>query len=109
MFATQLGGVLTDVVEHRQRCVTGAPCVILMGDGGAEDGHDPVAGELVDRALEAVHGVGEGREEALHDRVPLLGILLLGKIHRPLDVGEEDGDLLALATGLGGLTHATEA
>ncbi len=109
VLAAQLGGVLADVVEHRQGRVTGAACMVLVGDGGAEDGHDPVAGELVDGALEAVHGVGEGREEALHDRVPLLGVLLLGQVHRSLDVGKEDGDLLALATGLGGLAHAAEA
>ena len=75
VLAAQLGGVLADVVEHLQRRVAGAPRVVLVGDRRAEDGHDPVAGELVDGALEAVHGVGEGREEALHDRVPLLGVL----------------------------------
>ena len=105
VLAPQLGGVLADVVEHLQRRVTGAPRVVLVGDRRAEDGHDPVAGELVDGALEAVHGIGEGGEEALHDRVPLLGILALGHVHRALDVGEEDGDLLALATGLRDLTH----
>jgi hypothetical protein len=40
---------------------------------------------------------GEDREEAIHDLVPLLGINLLGEIHRPLHVGEEDCDLLPLA------------
>ena len=105
VLAPQLGRVLADVVEHLQRRVTGAPPVVLVGDRRPEDGHDPVAGELVDRALEAVHGVGEGGEEALHDRVPLLGVLALGHVHRALDVGKEDGDLLALAAGLGDLTH----
>ena len=32
--------------------VAGAPRVVLVGDRRAEDGHDPVAGELVDGALE---------------------------------------------------------
>ena len=36
--------------------------------------------------------------------VPLFGVELLGQIHRPLHIGEEDGHLLALAFegGLGG-------
>ena len=84
VLAAQLGGVLGDVVEHPQRRVAGAPRVVLVGDRRPEDGHDPVAGELVDGALEAVHGVGEDREEALHDLAPLLGVLLLGQVHRAL-------------------------
>ena len=96
VLAAQLGGVLGDVVEHPQCREAGAPGVILVGHRGAEDGHDPVAGEFVDGALEAVYLVGEDREEALHDPAPLLGVLLLGEVHRALHVGEEHGDLLAL-------------
>jgi hypothetical protein len=44
-----------------------------------------------------VDPVGEDREEALHDPVPVFGVDRLGEIHRPLHVGEEDGHLLALA------------
>ena len=106
MHAAQLGRVLGDVVEHPQRRVAGAPGVVLVGDRGAEDGHDPVAGEFVDGALEAAHVVGEDREEALHDLAPLLGVVLLGKVHRALDVGEEHGDLLALAVGLDAIRTA---
>jgi len=109
VLAAQFGGVLADVVVHLQRRVASPPCVVLVGDGGAEDRHDPVAGELVDRPLEAVHRFGEGGEEALHDRVPLLRILALGHIHRPLDVGEEHRDLLALAAGLRDFIHAAQA
>ena len=98
--AAQLGRVLADVVEHLQRRVAGAPGVVLVGDRRAEDGHDPVAGELVDGALEALDGVGEDREEALHDLAPLLGVVLLGEVHRPLDVGEQHGHLLALGVVL---------
>ena len=106
VLAAQLGGVLGDVVEHPQRREAGAPGVVLVGDRGAEDGHDPVAGEFVDGALEAVHLVGEDREEALHDLAPLLGVVLLGQVHRALDVGEEHGDLLALAVGLDAIRTA---
>jgi hypothetical protein len=44
-----------------------------------------------------VHSLGEYLEEAVKDSVPLLRIELLGQIHRPLHVGEEDGHLFALA------------
>ena len=71
--------------------------MILVRDRRAEQRHDPVAGELVDRPLEAVNALGEDREEAIHDPVPLLGIDLLGELHRALHVGEEDRHLLALA------------
>ena len=80
-----------------QRRVTGALGVVLVRDRRAEERHDAVAGELVDRALEAVHAVGEDREEAVHDLVPLFGIDLLGELHRALHVGEQHRDLLALA------------
>ena len=103
MLAPQLRRVLGDVVEHPQRRVAGAPGVVLMGDRRPEDGHDPVAGEFVDRSLVAVDGLGEDREEALHGRPPLLGVLLLGHVHRALDVGEEHRDELALALGLDSL------
>ncbi len=52
---------------------------------------------VVHPTLEAVNAVGEDREEPIHDLVPLLGIYLLGELHRPLHVGEEDGYLLPFA------------
>jgi hypothetical protein len=71
--------------------------MILVCDRRPEQSHDPVAGVLVDRPLEAVNALGEDREEAIHDPVPLFGIHLLAEIHRALHVGEEYGDLFALA------------
>ena len=71
--------------------------VVLVRDRGAEERHDPVAGVLVDGPLEPVHAVGEELEEAIHDAVPFLRVEPLGELHRPLHVGEEDGDLFALA------------
>ena len=106
--AAQLGGVGGDVVEHLQRRVTGAARMVLVGDRGAEDGHDPVAGELVDGALEALDRLGEDGEEALHDLAPLLRVLPLGQVHRAAHVGEEHRHLLALAIVLADLGHASE-
>ena len=80
-----------------QRGEAGPGGVVLVRDRRPEQRHDPVAGELVDGALEPPDALGEQREEALHDLTPLLGIGLLGHVHRAHDVGEQDGHLLALA------------
>jgi hypothetical protein len=80
-----------------QRRIAGTLCVVFVRDRRAEQRHDAVTSVLVDRALETVNSLGEDREEAIHDLVPLLGIDSLREIHRPLHVGEEHGDLLALA------------
>ena len=93
----QLIGVGPERVAQVQRGVAGALRVVLVGDGRAEQRHDAVAGVLVHRAFEAVHAVGKDGEEAVEDRVPLFRIDLFGQLHRALHVGEQHGDLLALA------------
>ena len=57
--AAQLGGVAAQLVAQMQRRVAGALGVVLVRDRRAEQGHDAVAGELVDRALEAVDALAE--------------------------------------------------
>ena len=57
---------------HRERGKRGAACVILVSDRGAEEGHEAVAEELVDRALVAVDLREGEREEAVDDAVVLL-------------------------------------
>jgi hypothetical protein len=81
--------------------VAGPLRVILMGDGRAEERHAAVSGKLIDVALEALDGVAENAEEALHDLRPRLGVELFRELHRALHIGEEDGDLLALALDRG--------
>ena len=71
-----------------QRSVTCSLSVILVGDRCAEERHDAVAGELVDGALEPMDALGEAREEAIHDLVPVFGIDCGGQLHRPLHVGK---------------------
>ncbi len=71
--------------------------MVLVGNGRPEQRHNAVAGELVDETLEALDAVGKDLEEALHDGAPLLGVELLGEVHRPLHVGEEHADLFAFA------------
>ena len=90
----QLVGVPADRIGQVQGRVAGPPGVVLVGDGGPEERHDAVAGELVDRPLEAVDTVGEDPHEPVHHREPVLGVEVLLEFHRPLHVGEEDRDLL---------------
>ena len=82
---------------HRECGKRGAACVVLVGDRGAEEGHEAVAEELVDRALVAVDlGEGEG-EEAVDDPVIFLRASLRRQLGRADDVAEEDAHLFPFA------------
>jgi hypothetical protein len=87
-----------------ERGVAAAAGMVLVRDRRAEERHDAVAGELVDRALEAVDAGGQDLEEAVEDAMPLLGIDAFGQLHRVHDVGEEHRHELPLA-----LEHAPVA
>ena len=52
--------------------------MVFMSDGGAEERHDAVAEELVDRPFIAVNLVEDHLERAIHDRVHFFGIQPLG-------------------------------
>jgi hypothetical protein len=52
--------------------------MVLVGDGGAEQRHDAVASELVDRALPLMHGVEHELECAVHDQVEGLRVQRTG-------------------------------
>ena len=71
--------------------------MVLVGERGAEERHDPVAHHLVDRALVAVDGLHHAFEHGVEQLARLLGIAVGEQLHRALEVGEEHGDLLALA------------
>ena len=71
--------------------------VILVGEGGAEERHEAVAEELVDRALVAVHLGEGGLEEGVHEDVHPLRPEPLGERRGADQVAEEHGDGLALA------------
>ena len=71
--------------------------MVLMGERRAEQRHDAVAHDLVDRALVAVDGLHHQLEDRVENRARLLGIAVGEQLHGALEVSEEDGDLLALA------------
>ena len=90
-------GVLLDRVLHPERRVAGAHGVVLVGERRAEERHDPVAHDLVDGALVAVDGLHHPLEDRVEELARLLGVTVGEQLHRALEVGEEDRDLLALA------------
>ena len=89
---------------HPQRRIARPHRVVLVRERCAEERHDPVAHHLVDRALVAVDGLHHPFEDGVEDLARLLGVAVGEQLHRALEVGEEDRDLLALAFegGLGG-------
>ncbi len=62
----------------------------------AEQRHDPVAHHLVDRALVAVDRFDHAFQDRVKNLASFFGVPVGEQLHRALQVGEEDGDLLAL-------------
>jgi hypothetical protein len=63
----------------------------------AEERHDPVAHHLVDGALVVMDGLHHPLEHGVQEFPGLLRVTIRQQLHRAFQVGEEDGDLLALA------------
>ena len=95
--ATHLLGVATHGGLHVERRIAGSHRMVLVGERRAEEGHDPVAHDLVDRALVAVDGLHHPLEDGVEELARLLGVAVGEELHRALQVGEEHRDLLALA------------
>ena len=95
--AAHLLGVAPDRLLHAERGVAGAHGVILVGERRAEERHDAVAHDLVDRALVAVDRLHHVLEDGVEELARLLRIAVGQELHRALEVGEEDRHLLALA------------
>src|SRR6185312_3153783 len=96
-FAFELLCEATKLLAEMEGGVAGTMRVVLVRQRCSEERHHAVTGVLVDRAFEAMNAFGEDLEEAIENTVPLFGIDLLGELHGAGHVGEEHGDLLALA------------
>ena len=81
---------------HRERGMQGALSVVLERLRDAEDGHDRVAGELLDCSPGTADLVGHRLVEALEQHARSLRILLVGERRRADEVGEEHSGQLAL-------------
>ena len=95
--ATHLLGIPAHGGLHVERGIARPHGVVLVGERRAEERHDPVAHDLVDRALVAVDGLHHPLEHRVEELPRLLGVAVGEQLHRALQVGEEHGDLLALA------------
>ena len=84
---------------HRQRGPDRPLGVVLVRDRGAEDRHDPVAGELVDVPAEGLHRAGERGEHPVGDRADPLRVEVLRPGGEVGQVAEEHGDDPALGGG----------
>jgi hypothetical protein len=91
-----LGAPLHGVL-HAERCVTSPNRMVLLRDGRTEERHDAIAHHLVDGALVAMDGLHHAFEDGIENFASFLGIAVSEQLHRALQIGEEDGDLLALA------------
>ena len=89
--------VLRHRLLHPERRVARPHGVVLVGERRSEERHDPIAHHLVDRALVAVDGLHHPFEDRVEELPGLLGVPVREQLHRALEVGEEHGDLLALA------------
>ena len=95
-----------DEVERSSACAVG---IVLVGDGDAEDAHDGVADELLDRPPVAVQGLLAGCVVAKLDAPERLGIQSLAERRRAHEVAEEQADELSELGRLGGGLEARPA
>ena len=93
----EVSSIALERLLHAQGGVAGAHGVILERDRCAEQRHDAVAHHLVHRALALAHGLHHQGEYRIEELPGLLGVAFREQLHRVLEVGEEDRDLLALA------------
>jgi hypothetical protein len=92
----QLLTVFLQGALHPQCGVHGSPRAILMGNRRAEEGHDAIAGILVDGALEAMHLGRDVLETVIDDLVHDFRIEPFGERGEAGHIGEQDGHLPAL-------------
>jgi hypothetical protein len=86
--AAQLGGEAGQLPQQPQGGMAGAGGVVLLGERGAEQRHQPIARELVHHTLEAVDPLAQDRQAAIHQPPPVLRVEPLGQLHRPDHVRE---------------------
>ena len=89
--------VAANGVLHRQRGVAGSSCVVFVGERRSEQRHEPVPHHSADGPLEPVDGLDHRPHGRLQQRPAVLGVQILDQLGGADDIGEQDGDLLALA------------
>ena len=93
----KLLGVAAHRLVHPEGGVTSAYRVIFVSDRRPEQCHDPITHHLVDGAFIPMNRLHHPFEHRVEELARLLGVAIGQQLHRALQVGEEDRDLLALA------------
>ena len=89
--------VLRDRLLHAQRRIARPYRVVLVSKRGAEQRHDAIAHDLVHGSIVAVDCLHHAFEHGVEELARILGIAVGEQLHRPLQVGEQNRHLLALA------------
>ena len=92
-----LGGILVHRGLHGQGGVARPHCVVLMGQGRPEQGHNAVPHDLIDRALIAMHRRHHAFQDGIEELPGLFRVAVGQQFHGAFEVGKQHRDLLALA------------
>ncbi len=92
----QIGVVLLHRLQHRQRRVAGARGVVLVGEGSAEQRHDPVAHEACHRTLETVYRIHHDLQDGAQEVVRFLRVPVSDQLRGATYVCKQHSDLLPL-------------
>ena len=97
MHALHLLPVAANSLLHAQGGIARAHGVVLVRQRRPKQRHDAIAHDLVDRPFITVHGRHHALEHGVQQLSGLFGVAVGEQLHGALQVGEQDGDLLALA------------
>lgn len=97
-----LAGKALGLILNAQCGQTRPQRVVLQSGRGTEYRHDPVTGELVDRAAISLHHHRRAVDQLGHDLAQPLGTERRRDVHRMHHVGKQHRHLLVLGVGTGG-------
>ena len=92
----ELPTVAIDALLHRERRVAGPHGVVLVGQGRAEQRHDPVAQDLVDDTVVPVDRFHHQLEHRVQNLAGFFRVAVGDDLQRAPHVREEHRDVLAL-------------
>jgi hypothetical protein len=96
MRAAHLRAVVPGGVLHGEGGIAGPHGVVFMRDRRPEQGHNPVAHDLVHGPLAAVHRGHHALQHRVEELARLLGVAVGQQLQRAFEISKEHRDLLAL-------------
>jgi hypothetical protein len=108
--STELVTVSADCRLHPERWVAGAHRVVFVRQRRPEQRHNPIAHHLIHGAFVPMDRLHHQFEHRVEELAGFLGVAVGQQLHRALQVGEEDGHVLALSLegSLGGKNALSE-